>query len=66
MDGETYYPPPGYQLVEVVTGYKLPKDWKVLESEKGRRVYETPPPRVKIRCRKELTDLQRSGKYKEI
>ena len=58
-----YTPPPGYHVVE---SDQLPDQWRLLESNKGRRVYETPPPRTLIQTRKQLIDLQKSGKFKDL
>ena len=59
-----YTPPPGYRVVG--TSDRLPANWKLLESQKGRRVYETPPPRILIQTRKQLSDLQKLGKCLEL
>ena len=62
-----YQPPPGYKLISLEKDEEsLPLDWKLLESEKGRRVYQTPPPRVLIQSRKQLENFQKSGKFLEF
>ena len=61
-----YTPPSGYRVINNDESDRLPANWKLLESNKGRKVYETPPPRTLIQTRKQLSDFQKSGRYLEL
>ena len=60
-----YTPPPGYKLLTPEHD-DLPNDWKLLESDKGRKFYHSPPPRTLIQTRKQLKDYHDRGKFKEL
>ena len=56
--------PSGWKLLEPPK--YLPANWRVLESNKGRIVYESPPPRTKIQTRNQLVQHQKAGRFCEL
>ena len=56
--------PEGWKVMEPPD--TLPKNWRVLQTSKGRIVHESPPPRIKIQTRNQLLHHQKSGKFMEI
>ena len=56
--------PIGWKLLE--SPEDLPKNWRVLESNRGRIVYESPPPRIKIQTRNQLLEHQKTGRFLEL
>ena len=61
-----YEPPSGYHEILNDGSPDLPENWKILMSEKGRKAYQTPPPRTLILRKRNLLDLQEKGQYKDV